>query len=86
LREGNLKTEGAVAEGSEGLSRIRIPLMQLKIRLLEETARNLQPEIQNAAAAGNVEGREVAYRRKQALVEEIRRLKAELKAENASRT
>ena len=85
LREGNLKTEGAVAEGSEGLSRIRIPLMQLKIRLLEETARNLQPEIQNAAAAGNVEGREVAYRRKQALVEEIRRLKAELKAENASR-
>jgi hypothetical protein len=59
--------------------------MQLKIRLLEETARNLQPEIQNAAAAGNVEGREVAYRRKQALVEEIRRLKAELKAENASR-
>ena len=69
-----------------GLSRIHIPLLQLKIRSLEETAKGLQPEIQNAAAAGNLEGRDAAYRRKQALVEEIRNLKAELKAETARRT
>jgi hypothetical protein len=70
-------------ERGGGLSRIHIPLLQLKIRLLEETARGLQPEIQNAAAVGNLEARDAAYRRKQALVEEIRRLKAELKAETA---
>jgi DNA primase len=85
LREGNLKAEGAVAEGSEGLSRIHIPLMQLKIRLLEETAKNLQPEIQNAASTGDLPAREVATRKKQDLAEEIRRLKAELRAETARR-
>jgi DNA primase len=78
LNEGN-----SGLERGGGLSRIHIPLLQLKIRLLEETARGLQPEIQNAAAAGNLEARDAAYRRKQALVEEIRRLKAELKAETA---
>jgi len=71
--------------GKSGLSRIHIPLLQLKIRSLEETARGLQPEIQDAAAAGNLTGRDAAYRRKQALVEEIRNLKAELKAETARR-
>jgi len=79
-------TSEDTSEDKSRLSRIHIPLLQLKIRFLEESARDLQPEIQNAAAAGNVEGREAAYRRKQTLVEEIRRLKAELKAENASRT
>ena len=79
-------TSEDTSEVKNRLSRIHIPLLQLKIRFLEESARGLQPEIQNAAAAGDVEGREAAYRRKQALVEEIRRLKAELKAENASRT
>ncbi len=78
-------TNGDKSEQNSGLSRIHIPLLQLKIRFLEDSAKNLQPEIQTAAAAGNVEGREAAYRRKQALVEEIRRLKAELKAETASR-
>jgi DNA primase len=85
LREGSLRTEGGGTAGSEGLSRIHIPLMQLKIRLLEETARNLQPEIQNASTAGDLKTGEAATRRKQELAEEIRRLKAELKAENARR-
>jgi len=83
LQQGNSRAE---IPGESGLSRIHIPLLQLKIRFLEDSAKGLQPEIQNAAAAGNVEGCDAAYRRKQALVEEIRRLKAELKAENASRT
>jgi len=81
LRESNLEAEGAVTRGSEGLSRIQIPLMQLKIRLLEETAENLQPEILNAVSTGDLP----ATRKKQDLVEEIRRLKAELKAETARR-
>jgi hypothetical protein len=85
LREGNLKAEGGVTEGSEGLSRIHIPLMQLKIRLLEETAKNLQPEIQSAASTGDLPAREAATRKKQDLAEEIRRLKAELRAETARR-
>jgi DNA primase len=80
-----LKEDDSRPERGGGLSRIHIPLLQLKIRLLEETARGLQPEIQNAAAVGNLEERDAAYRRKQALVEEVRRLKAELKAETARR-
>jgi DNA primase len=76
---------GDTSGNKSGLSRIHIPLLQLKIRFLEDSAKGLQPEIQNAAATGDAEGREAAYRRKKALVEEIRRLKAELKAENASR-
>jgi DNA primase len=78
-------TSGAETHGESGsksgLSRIHIPLMQLKIRLLEETAENLQPEILSAALTGDLP----ATRKKQELVEEIRRLKAELKAETARR-
>jgi DNA primase len=85
LREGNQRTDGGVTAGSEGLSRIHIPLMQLKIRLLEETAKNLQPEIQSASSAGDRPAGDAATRKKQDLVEEIRRLKAELKAETARR-
>lgn len=85
LREGSLRAEGAAAEGSEGLGRIHIPLMQLKIRLLEETARNLQPDIQSAASTGDRPAAEAATRKKQDLAEEIRRLKAELRAETARR-
>ena len=85
LRESNPRAESGIAAGSEGLSRIHIPLMQLKIRLLEETARNLQPEIQNASSAGDLKAGEAATRRKQELAEEIRRLKAELKAETQRR-
>ncbi len=85
LREGSPRAESGLAAGSEGLSRIHIPLMQLKIRLLEETARNLQPEIQNASSAGDQKAGEAATRRKQELAEEIRRLKAELKAETQRR-
>lgn len=85
LREGNLRAEGAATEASEGLSRIHIPLMQLKIRLLEETAKNLQPEIQTAASAGDRPAGDAATRKKQDLAEEIRRLKAELRAETARR-
>ena len=78
-------TSGNQGRDKSGLSRIHIPLLQLKIRSLEETARGLQPEIQDAAAAGDLPGRDAAYRRKQDLVEEIRKLKAELKAETARR-
>ncbi len=86
LRQGSSGAEISGESGDKsGLSRIHIPLLQLKIRSLEETARGLQPEIQDAAAAGNLSGRDSAYRRKQALVEEIRSLKAELKAETARR-
>jgi DNA primase len=85
LREGSPRVESGLTAGSEGLSRIHIPLMQLKIRLLEETARNLQPEIQNASSAGDQKAGEAATRRKQELAEEIRRLKAELKAETQRR-
>ncbi|HEY3348380.1 MAG TPA: DNA primase [Thermoanaerobaculia bacterium] len=85
LREGNQRTDGGGTAGSEGLSRIHIPLLQLKIRLLEETAKNLQPEIQSASSAGDRPAGDAATRRKQDLVEEIRRLKAELKAETARR-
>jgi hypothetical protein len=85
LREGNQRTDGGGTAGSEGLSRIHIPLMQLKIRLLEETAKNLQPEIQSASSAGDRPAGDAATRKKQDLVEEIRRLKAELKAETARR-
>jgi DNA primase len=85
LRESNPRAESGLTAGSEGLSRIHIPLMQLKIRLLEETARNLQPEIQNASSAGDQRAGEAATRRKQELAEEIRRLKAELKAETQRR-
>lgn len=90
LRQGDSRAETPGESGDKsgdksGLSRIHIPLLQLKIRSLEETARGLQPEIQDAAAAGNLPGRDAAYRRKQALVEEIRKLKAELKAETARR-
>jgi DNA primase catalytic core len=84
-KEDSLRAEGAVTKGSEGLNRIQIPLMQLKIRLLEETAANLQPAIQNAASTGDLQAGEAAARKKQDLVEEIRRLKAELKAETARR-
>ncbi len=86
LGQGNSRAETPGESGDRsGLSRIHIPLLQLKIRLLEETARGLQPEIQDAVASGNLTGRDAAYRRKQALVEEIRSLKAELKAETARR-
>jgi hypothetical protein len=86
LGQSNSRAETPGESGDKsGLSRIHIPLLQLKIRLLEETARGLQPEIQDAVASGNLPGRDAAYRRKQALVEEIRSLKAELKAETARR-
>jgi DNA primase catalytic core len=84
-KEDSLRADRAGGAGSGGLSRIHIPLMQLKIRLLEETAKNLQPEIQNASFAGDRPAGEAATRKKQELAEEIRRLKAELKAETARR-
>jgi len=83
--EGEQRAADADKAGTEGLGRIHIPLLQLKIRLLEDTAKNLQPEIQKAAVEGDLPAREAATRRKQELAEEIRRLKAELKAEMARR-
>jgi DNA primase catalytic core len=85
LREGEPRAGTAGRAGSEGLSRIHIPLLQLKIRLLEDMAKRLQPEIQSATSAGDPAAQGSATRRKQELAEEIRRLKAELKAETARR-
>jgi len=77
-----LLQEGAAEEreeGQKGLARLHKPLLQLKIRHLEERALNLQPEIQVAEASGDPVRREGLLREKQALSAEIRRLKQELR-------
>jgi uncharacterized protein YlxW (UPF0749 family) len=66
-------------EGQKGLVRLHKPLLQLKIRHLEERALNLQPEIQVAEASGDSVQREKLLSEKQALSAEIRRLKQELR-------
>lgn len=82
LRQSTSGAETHAESGEKsGLSRIHIPLLQLKIRLLQEASENLQPEILSAASTGDL----LTTRKKQDLAEEIRRLKAELKAETARR-
>jgi DNA primase len=71
----------AEKEGLSGLLRIHIPLLQLKIRLLEERAASLQPDIQRAEASGNPEIQRRLSQEKQAFLTEVTRLKAELKTE-----
>ncbi len=68
-------------EGVRGLARLHIPLLQLKIRHLEETAASLQPEIQKAEIAGDKDAHARLSREKQGLAVEVARLKAELKTE-----
>ncbi len=68
-------------EGVRGLARLHIPLLQLKIRHLEDTAARLQPEIQKAEFAGDKNAHARLSREKQELAVEVARLKAELKSE-----
>jgi DNA primase len=68
-------------EGVRGLARLHIPLLQLKIRHLEETAASLQPEIQKSEIAGDKDAHARLSREKQELAVQVARLKAELKAE-----
>jgi DNA primase len=77
-----LLQEGATEEreeGQKGLARLHKPLLQLKIRHLEERALNLQPEIHVAESSGDSAQRERLLTEKQALSAEIRRLKQELR-------
>ena len=68
-------------EGVRGLARLHIPLLQLKIRHLEDTAASLQPQIQKAEDAGDKDAHARLSREKHGLVVEVARLKAELKSE-----
>lgn len=70
-----------IEEGVRGLARLHIPLLQLKIRHLEETAAGLQPQIQEAENAGDRDAHARLSREKHGLAVEAARLKAELKAE-----
>jgi DNA primase len=77
-----LLQEGAAGEreeGQKGLARLHKPLLQLKIRHLEERALNLQPLIRVAEESGDTGRREGLLKEKQALSAEIRRLKQELR-------
>jgi len=67
-------------EGEKGLARLHKPLLQLKIRHLEERALRLQPEIQVAETSGDTTRREELLREKQVLSAEIRQLKKELRS------
>jgi DNA primase len=79
LREATAAEE--TEEGVKGLARLHIPLLQLKIRYLEETAASLQPEIQKAEITGERDAHERLSREKHGLAVEVARLKAELKSE-----
>ncbi len=77
--------EVSAAEGSQGgtrgIAKLHIPLLQLKIRHLDEKAASLQPEIQRAEMSGERDAHARLSREKQTLAVEAARLKAELKAE-----
>ena len=68
-------------QGGRGFGRLHIPLLQLKIRFLEESAARLQPEIQKAEIAGDIDAHARLTREKHGLAVEASRLKAELKSE-----
>ncbi len=68
-------------EGGRGFARLHIPLLQLKIRFLEESAAQLQPEIQRAESAGDRDAHARLTKEKHGLAVEASRLKAELKSE-----
>jgi DNA primase len=68
-------------EGGRGFARLHIPLLQLKIRYLEESAARLQPEIQKAESAGDMDAHVRLTKEKHGRAVEAARLKAELKAE-----
>jgi DNA primase catalytic core len=68
-------------ERAKGLARLHIPLLQLKIRQLEDMSSGLQPEIQKAENAGDKDAHARLSREKHRLAVEVARLKAELKSE-----
>ena len=68
-------------EGVRGLARLHIPLLQLKIRYLEEKAVALQPDIHRAEMSGDKDAHARLSREKHGLAVEAARLKAELKSE-----
>ncbi len=62
-----------------GLEKLRKPLLQLKIRRLEERGVELQPMIAAAEARADRDGRTALLAEKQKLSEEVRRMKQELR-------
>lgn len=68
-------------QGGKGLARLHIPLLQLKIRFLEESAAGLQPDIQRAENAGDMDAHARLTEEKHGRAVEAARLKAELKSE-----
>jgi len=65
------------------LEKLRKPLLQLKIRRLEERGVELQPMIAAAEARGDRDGRTALLAEKQKLSEEVRRMKQELRRPGA---
>ena len=61
------------------LENLRKPLLQLKIRRLEERGVELQPMIASAEARDDRDGRIALLAEKQKLSEEVRRMKQELR-------
>jgi len=71
---------GGEKEATGGLGRIHIPLLQLKIRHLEERARSLQPEILRVSSSGDRVELESLQRQKASLASEVQRHRKELKS------
>ena len=65
--------------GAPDLEKLRKPLLQLKIRRLEERGVELQPTIAAAEARGDRDRRLALLAEKQKLSEEVRRMKQELR-------
>jgi len=66
-------------DGTHGLGKLHKPLMQLKIRQLEERGAALLSEVVAAEKAGDTARRLDLFREKNRLATEIHRLRAELK-------
>ena len=65
--------------GASNLEKLRKPLLQLKIKRLEERGVELQPMISAAEARGDRDGRDALLAEKQKLSGEVRRMKQELR-------
>lgn len=65
--------------GVPDLEKLRKPLLQLKIKRIEERGVELQPMIAAAEARGDRDGRDALLAEKQKLSEEVRRMKQELR-------
>ena len=76
---GSKRDSAGGKDGTPGLGRLHKPLMQLKIRQLEERGALLLSDIQAAEKAGDSARRLDLSREKSRLAAEIQRLRAELK-------